>query len=489
MPQVISPARPRRTTELLLLILALGIGLGAQLLSAIGMDREITGEFWIQTVVLAILALVFHLVLRLKARYADPYILPIAVTLNGLGIAMIHRLDLESGDDAATRQLMWTVVAMGAALVLLWFLRDHRLLRRRTYLFLVAAGFLLVLPLIPGLGMEINGARIWINLGVGSFQPGEVAKIMLAIFFAGYLSANRDLILLAGKKVGPVTFPRFRDMAPLVIAWIVSMGVLVFQRDLGSAILFFGLFMAMIYLATSRVSWIILGLLLVGIGGLIAVNTISHVGLRVSAWLNAFDPEVYNRTGGSFQIVQGLFGLASGGLLGTGLGEGRPDIVAYANSDMIIASFGEELGMIGLAAIIMLYVLLVTRMMRAALGTRDTFGKLLAAGLAFTMALQCFVVIGGVTMVIPLTGLTTPFMAAGGSSLLANWIVVALVLLVSQAARRPVVVGPMVNASGTGSGHQDRTEPRSDPSGERGAEDTATAAQQQTVPAPGGDHR
>lgn len=489
MPQVISPARPRRTTELLLLILALGIGLGAQLLSAIGMDREITGEFWIQTVVLAILALVFHLVLRLKARYADPYILPIAVTLNGLGIAMIHRLDLESGDDAATRQLMWTVVAMGAALVLLWFLRDHRLLRRRTYLFLVAAGFLLVLPLIPGLGMEINGARIWINLGVGSFQPGEVAKIMLAIFFAGYLSANRDLILLAGKKVGPVTFPRFRDMAPLVIAWIVSMGVLVFQRDLGSAILFFGLFMAMIYLATSRVSWIILGLLLVGIGGLIAVNTISHVGLRVSAWLNAFDPEVYNRTGGSFQIVQGLFGLASGGLLGTGLGEGRPDIVAYANSDMIIASFGEELGMIGLAAIIMLYVLLVTRMMRAALGTRDTFGKLLAAGLAFTMALQCFVVIGGVTMVIPLTGLTTPFMAAGGSSLLANWIVVALVLLVSQAARRPVVVGPMVNASGTGSGHQDRTEPRSDPSGERGAEDTATASQQQTVPASGGDHR
>lgn len=481
MPQVISPARPRRTTELLLLILALGIGLGAHLLSAVGMDQEITSEYWVQTSVLTIMALVFHLVLRLKARYADPYILPIVVTLNGLGIAMIHRLDLESGDSAATRQLMWTVVAMGSAIVLLWFLRDHRLLRRRTYLFLAAAGLLLLLPLIPGLGMEINGARIWINVGVGSFQPGEVAKIMLAIFFAGYLSANRDLILLAGKKVGPVTFPRSRDMAPLVIAWIISMGVLVFQRDLGSAILFFGLFMAMIYLATSRVSWIILGLLLVGIGGLIAVNTISHVGLRVSAWLNAFDPEVYNRQGGSFQIVQGLFGLASGGLLGTGLGEGRPDIVAYANSDMIVASFGEELGMIGLAAIIMLYVLLVTRMMRAALGTRDTFGKLLAAGLAFTMALQCFVVIGGVTMVIPLTGLTTPFMAAGGSSLLANWIVVALVLLVSQAARRPVVVGPMVNASGAGSGHQDRT----DPDAPASASASAPSPPQTSMPAPG----
>ncbi len=450
--------RPRRNTELVLLILGLCIGIGASLLAAIGMDRPITNEYWVQAAVLAIMSLVFHLVLRLRARYADPYILPIVVTLNGLGIAMIHRLDLAEGDDAASRQLLWTVVAMGAAIVLLWVLKDHRILRRWPYLFLAASGLLLILPLVPGLGQTINGARIWINLGVGTFQPGEVAKITLAIFFAGYLSANRDLILLAGKKVGPVTFPRFRDMGPLVIAWLIAMGVLVFQRDLGTAILFFGLFMAMIYLATSRVSWIILGLGLVAVGGLIAVNTISHVGLRVDAWLNAFDPEVYNRTAGSYQIVQGLFGLASGGLLGTGLGGGRPDIVAYANSDMIIASFGEELGFIGLSAIIMLFVLLVTRMMRAALGTRDAFGKLLAAGLAFTMAMQCFVVIGGVTMVIPLTGLTTPFMAAGGSSLLANWIVVTLVLMVSQSARKPVTVGPMVNASGSGSGHQDRTQ-------------------------------
>jgi len=455
MSEVVSPARPRRNTELVLLLLGLCIGGGANLLSALGMDREITPEYWVQIAVLAIMSLVFHLVLRLRARYADPYILPIVVTLNGLGIAMIHRIDVAEGDDAATRQLMWTILAMGVAILLLWLLRDHRILRRWPYLFLAVSGLLLLLPLLPGLGMEINGARIWINLGVGSFQPGEVAKVTLAIFFAGYLSANRDLILLAGKKVGRLTFPRFRDLGPLVVAWLISMGVLVFQRDLGSAILFFGLFMAMIYLATSRTSWILLGLALVAVGGVIAVNTISHVGFRVDAWLNAFDPEVYNRAAGSFQIVQGLFGLASGGLLGTGLGSGRPDIVAYANSDMIIASFGEELGFIGLSAIIMLFVLLVTRMMRAALGTRDTFGKLLAAGLAFTMALQCFVVIGGVTMVIPLTGLTTPFMAAGGSSLLSNWLIVALVLMVSQSARRPVAVGPMVNASGTGSGHQD----------------------------------
>lgn len=455
MHQVAAPTRPRRNTELILLLVGLCIGVGANLLGGIGMDREITTEYWVQGAVLAIMALLFHLVLRLKARYADPYILPIVVTLNGLGIAMIHRIDVAEGDDAASRQLVWTVVAMGAAIVLLWLLKDHRILRRWPYLFLAISGVLLLLPLVPGLGMEINGARIWINVGVGSFQPGEVAKVTLAIFFAGYLSANRDLILLAGKKIGPLTFPRFRDMGPLVVAWMISMGVLVFQRDLGSAILFFGLFMAMIYLATSRTSWILLGLALVAVGGVFAINTISHVGLRVDAWLNAFDPEVYNRAAGSYQIVQGLFGLASGGLLGTGLGGGRPDIVAFANSDMIVASFGEELGFVGLAAIIMLFVLLVTRMMRAALGTRDTFGKLLAAGLAFTMALQCFVVIGGVTMVIPLTGLTTPFMAAGGSSLLANWLVVTLVLMVSQSARRPVAVGPMVNASGTGSGHQD----------------------------------
>ncbi|MEV4899750.1 FtsW/RodA/SpoVE family cell cycle protein [Citricoccus sp. NPDC055426] len=457
MPQDPTLPRPRRNTELVLLILGLCIGIGASLLAGLGMDRPITSDYWVQGAVLAIMALVFHLVLRLRARYADPYILPIVVTLNGLGIAMIHRLDVAEGDNAAGRQLMWTVVAMGAAIALLWLLKDHRVLRRWPYLFLAASGILLLLPLVPGLGLTINGARIWINLGLGTFQPGEVAKITLAVFFAGYLSANRDLILLAGKKIGPVTFPRFRDMGPLIIAWLISMGVLVFQRDLGSAILFFGLFMAMIYLATSRVSWIILGLVLVAVGGLLAVNTISHVGLRVDAWLNAFDPEVYNRGAGSYQIVQGLFGLASGGLVGTGLGGGRPDIVAYANSDMIIASFGEELGFIGLSAILMLFVLLVTRMLRAALGTRDAFGKLLAAGLAFTMAMQCFVVIGGVTMVIPLTGLTTPFMAAGGSSLLANWIVVALVLMVSQSARKPVAVGPMVNASGSGSGHQDRT--------------------------------
>jgi cell division protein FtsW (lipid II flippase) len=244
----------------------------------------------------------------------------------------------------------------------------------------------------------------------------------------------------------------------------VSIGVLVFQRDLGSSILFFGLFMAMIYVATSRVSWVIIGLLMIAVGGFVAFQLFPHVTARIDSWLNAFDPEVYNRIGGSHQIVQGLFGLASGALTGTGLGQGRPDLVTFANSDMIIAALGEELGLIGLTAIVMLYVLLVTRGVRAALGSRDAFGKLLATGLSFTLALQCFVVIGGVTRLIPLTGLTTPFLAAGGSSLLANWLIVALLLLISDAARRPAITGPAAGRRSPG----DRPRRRSQTDGRDG---------------------
>ena len=274
-----------------------------------------------------------------------------------------------------------------------------------------------------------------------SFQPGELAKITLAIFFAGYLSSNRELILLAGKKLGPMQLPRARDLGPMIVAWMVSIGVLVIQKDLGSSILFFGLFMVMIYVATARVSWIVIGTLMLVGGGVFAYLTMGHVTRRIDGWINAFDPDIYHAVGGSRQIVEGLFGLANGGLLGTGLGNGSPYMVPLANSDMIVASLGEELGLIGIAAIVLLFLILVSRGMRAALGSRDSFGKLLATGFSFTLALQCFVVIGGVTRLIPLTGLTTPFMAAGGSSLLSNWIIVALLLLISHNSRRPMLSG------------------------------------------------
>ncbi len=443
MSDVMTVPRSRRNVELVLLLLALAVAVGANFLAGIDREEAFNDYFWSLGLTLGLMGLFVHIILRFRAKYADPVILPIVIALNGIGLAMIHRLDLSAAlvdpefAPVAPQQVLWTAVAIGAASVLLIVLRDHRILRRFTYISLIVSAVLLLLPLTP-LGLEINGARIWISVGFGTFQPGEIAKITLAIFFAGYLSTNRDLILLAGKKIGPLQLPRFQDLAPMGAAWLVSIGVLVFQRDLGSSILFFGLFMVMIYVATSRFSWVLIGLALIGAGVFVALELFSHVALRFDSWINAFAPEVYNRApGGSGQVVQGLFGLANGGLVGTGLGEGRPDLVTYANSDMIIAALGEELGLIGVVAIVMLYVLLVSRGIRAALGTKDGFGKLLACGLSFTIALQCFVVIGGITRLIPLTGLTTPFMSAGGSSLLANWLIVALILLISETARRP----------------------------------------------------
>ncbi len=444
MTQVGTAPKPRRNVELVLLVLALIVGIGASTLAGVDQGAAFDSDFWFQSSLLAVAALAFHIVLRVRAKYADPVILPLVVALNGLGLAMIHRLD-GLADDTGNNQLRWTLIAMAVSIGVIWLLKDHRILRRFTYISLAVSAALLIMPLVPGITAgEILGARVWIRVGPMTFQPGEIAKITLAIFFAGYLSSNRDLILLAGRKIGPLQLPRFKDMGPMVAAWLVSIGVLIFQRDLGSSVLFFGLFIVMIYVATSRISWVVIGLLLILGGGFVAARAFSHVNLRIDGWINAFTPEVYDRfPGGSRQIIQGLFGMADGGLVGTGLGRGTPDVVPFANSDMIIASFGEELGLIGLFAIVMMYVLLVTRGFRAALGTRDSFGKLLACGLSFAVALQCFVVIGGVTRLIPLTGLTTPFLAAGGSSLLANWIIVGLLLMISHTARSPLNTSPL----------------------------------------------
>lgn len=451
--------KPRRNVELVLLLVALVIAVGAQFLVAVSLDEPITRDYYIEGAVLSGVALTFHMVLRFRAKYADPFILPIVVTLNGLGIAMIHRLDFTASfEGAADRQLMWTVFSMAAAIALLWLLKDHRRLRQFTYVSLIASVLLLFLPMVPGIGQEIFGARVWVNIFGMSFQPSEIAKIGLAIFFAGYLANNRDLILLAGKKVGPFTFPRVQDLAPMAVAWLVALGVLIVQNDLGNALMFFGLFVAVIYVATSRLSWITIGGVFIAIGAVLAFQFVTHFRQRVEIWLNAFDQEIYERAyGGSHQVVQGMFGLANGGLSGTGFGNGMPTQAALANSDMIIAAFGEELGFIGLSAILVLYLMLFSRYMRAGIGTRDHFGKLLATSMAVILVLQVFVVVGGITRVIPMSGLVSPFLAAGGSAILANWLIVAIVLLISHSARRPVVVGPMVNTSGErSSGIEDR---------------------------------
>ncbi|MBL0003216.1 MAG: FtsW/RodA/SpoVE family cell cycle protein [Actinomycetales bacterium] len=434
------PTKSRRNTELLLLLFAVAIVLFAWV------DTEVANRGAVPAGLVAIgggllvLVLLFHLVLRWKASYADPLLLPIATLLNGLGLVMIHRLDLAAGDYGfdgdAFRQLIWTGVSIIVAGALLWTLRDHRTLRRYTYTAMALGVLLLVLPLVPGLGSEQLGSRIWIRVGPMSFQPGEIAKIALAVFFAGYLVQARDVLSLAGRKVLGFTFPRGRDLGPIMVAWLVSVAVLVFEKDLGSSLLFFGLFVAMLYVATERVSWIAIGLMLFAAGAYAAYLLFPHLQRRVMLWLDPFSSDSLAQ---SDQLAKGLMGMAAGGLFGTGLGKGRPWLVAFAESDFIVPSLAEELGLTGLFAILLLYGLFVQRGLRTALGVRDGFGKLLALGLAFSVALQVFVVLGGVTRVIPLTGLTTPFMSLGGSALLANWSITALLLRISDQARRPVL--------------------------------------------------
>jgi cell division protein FtsW (lipid II flippase) len=384
--------------------------------------------------------------LRRFARDADPVLLPSVTLINGLGLAIIHRLDLAAADRAtrlgidappaaAPPQLTWTAVGVILFVVVLVGVRDHRVLQRFTYTAMLAGLGLLLLPLVPGIGTTINGARIWIRVAGFSFQPGELAKICLLVFFAGYLVVKRDVLALASRRVAGVDLPRARDLGPILVAWAASLAVLVFERDLGTSLLFFGVFVALLYVATERLSWLLIGLGLFASGSFVAWSLFSHVQDRVDIWLHAFAPD--NVGDSSYQLVQGLFGMGTGGILGKGLGQGRPDIVPYANTDFIIAAVGEELGLTGLMALLVIYGIIVQRGLRTSIAVRDAFGKLLAAGLAFSLALQVFVVVGGVTRLIPLTGLTMPFLSYGGSSLVSNWVLIALLLRISDAARRP----------------------------------------------------
>jgi cell division protein FtsW (lipid II flippase) len=310
-------------------------------------------------------------------------------------------------------------------------LRDHRRLQAFTYTSGLAAIVLLVMPLLPVLGTTINGARIWIRLGPLSFQPGEIAKVCLVVFFAGYLVLHRDALALAGRRVLGIDLPRGRDLGPILVMWLVSLAILVFQNDLGSSLLFFGIFLVMLYVATERPGWLVIGSGLFLAGAYLSYLFVGHVSDRVDVWLDPFGEAR------GYQIVQGLYGMAWGGLTGRGLGQGSPQITPFGYSDFIASSVGEELGLTGLMAVVVLYGILVERGLRTSLICRDNFGKLVAAGLAVVFALQVFVVIGGVTKLIPLTGLTTPFLSYGGSSLVANWVIVALLLRISDQARRP----------------------------------------------------
>jgi len=429
-----------RNLEFVLLLLAIGIDLGAIALVQLGALGQLDYGVLLLFALLGVLIFGMHFTMRVVAPDADPLILPVITVLNGLGIAMIYRIDLAydlSGwDNGGLRQLAWTALAVSIAIGVLLVVRNHRVLQRYRYVAMFTGILLLILPALPFIGSDLGtSARLWIELGPFSFQPGELGKVALAIFFAGYLVTARDSLSMVGKRILGMRFPRARDLGPILVVFAASMLVLVFQRDLGTALLYFGLFLVMLYVATGRSSWIVLGLTLFGVGAFVASRLLSYVGGRVDAWLDAFNPDIYDATGGSYQLVQGMFGLADGGLIGTGLGRGSPEITPLAESDYIISALGEELGLVGLFAILGLYLLFVSRGFRIGFAGQDDFGRLLGVGLSFVIALQVFVVIGGVTRVIPLTGLTTPFLAAGGSSLVANWIIAALLLRLSDTVR------------------------------------------------------
>ncbi|MFF9621437.1 FtsW/RodA/SpoVE family cell cycle protein [Streptomyces griseosporeus] len=382
---------------------------------------------------LGVLALLAHLAVRWRAPYADPLLLPIAVLLNGLGLVLIYRLDLETPHDrAAPTQLVWSALGVALFAFVVAALRDHRVLQRYSYVCVAAALALLTLPI---LFPAVNGARIWIRIAGFSIQPGEFAKVLLAVFFAAYLAANRNALAYAGRKVWWVQLPTGRVLGPIVTVWLLSVGVLVLERDLGTSLLFFGLFVVLLYVATGRTGWIAVGLLLAALGAVAVGRLEPHVHARVEDWLHPFASIEAGQ--GPNQLAQSLFAFAAGGMLGTGLGLGHSVLIGFAaKSDFILATAGEELGLAGLSAIFLLYGLLVERGYRAGLSLREPFGRLLAVGLASIIALQVFVIAGGVTGLIPLTGMAMPFLAQGGSSVVTNWAIVALLIRVSHSARR-----------------------------------------------------
>ncbi|NBE51215.1 FtsW/RodA/SpoVE family cell cycle protein [Streptomyces boluensis] len=422
----------RRGTELALLVLAVGLCVYGYLHVGLAVYGTVPRNVADYGGGLGALALLAHVAVRLRAPYADPLLLPIAVLLNGLGLVLIYRLDQETPhDQAALAQLTWSTAGVALFILVVVVLRDHRVLQGYAYLFVVAA---LALLLAPIFFPAVNGARIWVRIAGFSLQPAEFAKILLAVFFASYLAANRNALAYAGKRVWKLQFPTGRVLGPIVAIWLISVGVLILERDLGTSLLFFGLFVVLLYVATGRTGWIAVGLLLACVGAFAVGSLEPHVHSRVQDWLHPFATIDAGR--GPTQLAQSLFAFAAGGLLGTGLGQGHSSLIGFAaKSDFILATAGEELGLTGLCAIFLLYAVLVARGCKVGLALRDPFGRLLAIGLASILALQVFVIAGGVTGLIPLTGMAMPFLAQGGSSVVTNWIIIALLVRVSSYAR------------------------------------------------------
>lgn len=421
-----------RSKELFLLLCSAGLLLLMLFSLELSQGRTLTAELLYLVGGFILVYGIAHVAIGLLAPHADQTMLPVVSLLNAMGLVMLYRLGFADGVSFASRQMIWSLVGVVLMVLTLAIVRDHKSLSRYSYLLGILGLILLALPLVWPQPPDVN-ARIWIWIGPFSIQPGEFSKILLLIFFAQLLTQKRALFTVAGKRFMGLTFPRLRDLAPILIVWAIAILIMAISDDFGPALLLFATVLAMVYFATGRTSWLLIGGGLVAVGGYAVYTVSSKIQDRVT---NFLDPLANFETFG-YQPSQALFGLSWGGLTGTGLGYGHPDLIPVAESDYILAALGEELGLVGVAAVLSLFAILVTRGFRAALEVRDTYGKLLAAGLATTIAIQIFVVAGGVSAMLPMTGLTTPFMSAGGSSVMANYILLGLLLRVSNSANRP----------------------------------------------------
>jgi cell division protein FtsW (lipid II flippase) len=426
----LAPPRIRTRTGLVLLLIAAIASTGAYAMVGLGLKDRLPPDLPVYGLTLTGAFLIAWGAVRWAAPRSDPTLLPIAGMLGGLGLAMIYRLLPQRIADAQAR---WLLVALAAFVLTLLVVRDDRHLDRYTYTVGLAGLILLLLPIVPGIGTEINGAHLWVQIGPFTFQPAEFGKILIVIFLASYLSQKREL-LAAG--VGRLGLPRVKDLGPFLLAWGASLAVLFLERDLGASLLFFGVFVVMLWIASGRLGYLVVGGLLFVIGSVVGYLAISHVQARVSYWLHALEPGKVNDFGYG-QLAQSWFALASGGLVGSGLGRGAPDLIPFPASDFILSAFGEELGMLGTTAILLLFVALIGRGLRIALDRDDSFGRLLATGLTVSLALQTLTIAAGVTRMIPLTGVPLPFVSYGGTSKVASFVIVALLVRISAGPWRP----------------------------------------------------
>jgi cell division protein FtsW (lipid II flippase) len=428
----VSRALPRTTSarvasSIAFTVLALILSVGAYVIAGLGKRGQLPATFGLYATIFAVGYVGGLLVIRRFAPSADPALFPTAGVLVGLGFAMIFRL---SGGLAA-EQATWIAVGLVAFAVTLMIVRDHHMLDAYTYTIGLLGLILLMLPMVPGIGQTINGARLWVQIGPLGFQPAELGKVLVVIFLASYLNQKRELLQVATTRIGPFRLPPAKHLAPVLLAWAGSLAILFVQKDLGASLLYFGIFVVLLWVATGRAAYLVLGLVLFAIGAWLGWVLFDHVQLRVDVWLHALDPEKVFKQGYG-QLAQSQFAMATGGLVGSGLGKGSPGLIPFAATDFIFAAIGEELGLLGSTAVLLLYVVLVGKGLRIALEVRDGFGQLLAVGLATMIAIQTFVIVGGVIRVIPLTGVTLPFMSYGGSSLVSNFILLALLVRVSS---------------------------------------------------------